>query len=529
MTMSFGKKNNNNFYYIKELQWSNKASKSNSYYPILNSKNISTKIDPISYQKEKLWNNRFIYSKIPKYDAAKDKNVLDPNLLKVPKMNCYYNAIKYNTIINNISSTKKNFRRKLPSSSLKTNEKTYLNCSVKVLQKSRILSHNSSSKDIFPKNNNRLFSPQIFDNNSQNNGKNTEKLIQIWDDLCVQEPYRELFNILLNQLNEKRKKDINEREFNELLELKNNIKILSANVYYRLKTLEELNNLNDKLGLILKSKQISSNEVVLKNISKKIENLREYTVNICFSMKKIKEKINIGHPWGKFNLDKIAEKYKFDKNYLIKMKEEMCVLREGYTKYFFNIGEDNTPFLLNASEPQNKNIKNIDPFMHIIPLNSELKENINQCIFIIYQELIGYQNNNVSQNNFRNISPLKKYKYNEIDIQIFKTQKDKYITNKSSMNNNIWLKNKGISPASTFYPEQIKTENYLNENNKRILSGSESMGSNDFNKYYFNNINSKDNFSYQIKQNSNNGNNLEKIQNDKIEENEIFKILKLII
>ena len=99
MNMQFNNRNNNNFYYIKELQWSNKAGKLNKYYSKIDSQNLTGKIDPITYQKEKLWNKRFVYSKIPNYDAAKDKNVIDPNLLKIPKMNCYYNAIKHNTII----------------------------------------------------------------------------------------------------------------------------------------------------------------------------------------------------------------------------------------------------------------------------------------------------------------------------------------------------------------------------------------------------------------------------------------------
>ena len=30
----------------------------------------------MNLMKEKSWNNRFIYSKIPNYDATKDKNVL---------------------------------------------------------------------------------------------------------------------------------------------------------------------------------------------------------------------------------------------------------------------------------------------------------------------------------------------------------------------------------------------------------------------------------------------------------------------
>ena len=509
----FRMKNNKNFYYIKELQWTNKAAKMNSIYQKLNSQNTTTKLESLTLQKEKLWNDRFVYSKIPKYDAAKDKNVLDPNLLKIPTMNCYYNVIKSSKSNNNILSSKKNIREKNPISYHKSTEKTYLNCSAKNVLNSKFLSQNSSSKDIFTTNNinSRIFSPQINDNN-KNSQNNADKLIKLWNDLCIQEPYRELFNIILSQLNEQRKNDISQKEYNELSELRNNIQVLSLNVYYRLKTLEDLNNLNDKLGLTLKSKQTTSNEIILKNISKKIENLREYTVNLCLAMKAIKEKINAGHPWGKFDIDKIAEKYKFDKNYLIKMKDEMCVLKEGYAKYFFNIGDDQTPFLLNSSESTNNNRKE-DIFMHIVPLNNKLKENINQCIYIIYQELIGYQNSNVSQNNFRNISPLKKYKYNDKDIKTFKMQKENMNSNKSTMSNNIWLQNKEISPARTFNPEQIES-GYLNDDNKRIFSGSD-IGSNNAYSNYFN-MNSVYNF------NSNNGNNYQNNKNDdenNIEEN----------
>ena len=53
--------NNNNFYYIKELQWKNKATKLNSQYPKLNPQINMNKIDSLSFQKDKLWNNRFIY------------------------------------------------------------------------------------------------------------------------------------------------------------------------------------------------------------------------------------------------------------------------------------------------------------------------------------------------------------------------------------------------------------------------------------------------------------------------------------
>ena len=126
-------------------------------------------------------------------------------------------------------------------------------------------------------------------------------------------------NLLTTQLSQESKEDFCEREFNDLFELKNNLRFLSTSVFYRIKTLENLSSLNDKLGDILQNKQSESKEIILKKISKNIENLREHTVNICFLMQKIKLKINQNYPWGKYDLNAIAEKFKFDKNYLIKM------------------------------------------------------------------------------------------------------------------------------------------------------------------------------------------------------------------
>ena len=491
MSKTSWKKNNDNFYYIKELQWANKAAKMNTFYSKKKSQLITTKADSVTMKREKLWNDRFVYSKIPIYDSTKDKNVLDPNLLKIPSMNCYYNVIKSNNLIKSITSTKKRIRGKTPCIIYKSNEKDYLNCSNKNFKNSKYTSLNSSTRDIFANNNNlnsRLFSPlendnNIINNNNINNISNqnyAEKIICLWNDLCIQEPYRELFKIILKQLNEERKNEIYKRELYELLEIKNIIQSLSLNVYYRLKTIDELSNLNDKLGLMLKSKNTESNEVILKKISNKIEKLREYTVDLCFAMKIIKEKINAGHPWGKYDLDKIAEKYKFDKNYLIKMKDEMIILREGYTKYFFNIGDDQTPFLLNSSKKSNNDNNNIeDPFMHIVPLNEEINEYINQCIYIIYQELIGYQNNNVAQSNYRHISPLKKYNYNDKEIKMFKAQiEDKENINiniNNNKDNNLIFQNKGFFPYRTFSIFKNKKMDNQDYNKVRLFSGGEKI------------------------------------------------------
>ena len=54
-------------------------------------------------------------------------------------------------------------------------------------------------------------------------------------------------------------------------------------------------------------------------------------------------------------------------------------------------------------------LTNGDPFIHLVPLSSETKKQIEKCNYIIYQELIGYQNKDFIDNKFRPISPLRHY------------------------------------------------------------------------------------------------------------------------
>ena len=45
----------------------------------------------------------------------------------------------------------------------------------------------------------------------------------------------------------------------------------------------------------------------------------------------------------KYDINVIAEKFKFDKNYFIKMKNELNFLKET-AKYYFNLNNDQTHF-----------------------------------------------------------------------------------------------------------------------------------------------------------------------------------------
>ena len=464
-------KDNHNFYHLKELQWKNKSNLR------LFDKNNIQNIDSINYLKENSWNKRFIYDKIQNYDSAKDKNVL-ANILNLDKMNCYHNAIKKNDIIVKTFYSKTRRKKIFGDEYNKTNLKIILNPMGRNCRKARIIKKSSSTNKFITS---KIINFDSFEKENELNkliNNNTiipEKLTKIWKYLSVGKKFQDSFNIILSNLSEQMQKELCEREYNELYELRNDLQLLSTSVYYRSYILDGIHFLNEKLGINLRTRLTNSSEVLLKKISNKIKDLREHTINICFLMKKIKSKINGIHQWGKFELDSICEKFKFDKNYLIKMREEMHVLNEGYTKYFFDIGDENNPFLLNISElGDNKNNKEPYNFFHIVPLSEEMKNAINQSLYIIYQELIAYQNTSGEENNFKSISPIKKYKYSDNDIKIYKSTNEKFNKNFKNILDNNLCSSSSVSTIKTFY----NTDKYILSN--FMLSGNSTENNNKY-------------------------------------------------
>ena len=168
--------------------------------------------------------------------------------------------------------------------------------------------------------------------------------------------------------------------------------------------LKDLYEQNIKLNRLKNSDDVI-NELLVE-ISNLIEKLREATIDVCYAMRKLKSDMNIVSNIAKYDIDLLSSKSKFDKNYLIKMKGELSFLKEGNAKFFFNISEDRSPFLLKASDPSISNEK--DMFMRIVPLKEEIKEHIKECNYYIYQELIAYQQNILSRKRmFRCVSPIR--------------------------------------------------------------------------------------------------------------------------
>ena len=234
-----------------------------------------------------------------------------------------------------------------------------------------------------------------------------KNIITLWNELEVLNTYRKYFFFIYKEIDEEEKIIFYQNEINELIELKNNIKNLTYSIELRIGLIRKISELNDELNNEVKNnKNVKVNNFIINEMIKEIEKLTEQTINIVKYMKKIKTQINMVINLGKYDINVLSQKFKFDKNYIIKMKTETSFLREGYAKVFFNFKNEESPFFIKACD-KNK-IKINDPLTHILPLSENTIKDIKECNYYIYKELIAYQNERPNKKIFRCISPLKK-------------------------------------------------------------------------------------------------------------------------
>jgi hypothetical protein len=379
-------------------------------YPSVKPK-FSPQSNILNFLKNRKLSSKYILSKDKRNINTKMRNNANIYVLNSKNMNL--------SLPKNINNKGKNHSTNQSNSLKNQNKNNYINnyyCTDKLNSDTLISNEKkfrnlaSSKENIISKENNFYIENKkdnIKDKNENTNKKIIHLIYELWDYLCVPKSYHELFNVILIQLDETNKNILINNEFDELNELKSNIEDLLFVIQMRRDILKELKGMNNRLRLIFNKEAEETNSLLVKQMSNKIEILRDYTIKICFNMKKIKNKIYQGSKIGKYDINIISNKFEFDINYLIKMKEEMNFLKDGNAKYFFNIIEDRTPFLVKASEEDP--LTNGDPFIHLVPLSSETKKQIEKCNYIIYQELIGYQNKDFIDNKFRPISPLRHY------------------------------------------------------------------------------------------------------------------------
>ncbi len=362
------------------------------------------------------------YNKIQNYNPFQERKMLESKLMKkqLNKMNA------------------KQFNNKIFSNSFISNNLNNFNITNSILNTKRNSSKTEKKrKNSFNSNNDSLIIIQ-------------KEVNTLWDDLCVLESYKELFNVVISQLELNEKIEFYQSEIDTLnlfrgilLKLKNSIK-------ERNNCLFELKSLNKQLSEVLKNKSPESNEEIFEFISNEIQKLRKCTINIVNSFVNFRKEINQFSMDGKYNINRLEKRFCFDRNYLIKMKEELHFIKDGYIKFFFDVNDDNSPFLIKASE-NNAN----ESFIRKVPITDDEREEIKKCQFLIYQDLIFYQNRNYFNGNiFRKISPIKKYPNELINkpnitkqMRLATNYFEKNLNNKkiNNLNNNYNLDNNVIN------------------------------------------------------------------------------------
>ena len=463
--------------------------------PLLSSNKMKKKIKrvkSVNALREKQWDDRFIYDKIPLYDSKNDKNVLI-NLncksnsgnrklgnkgINFPDNSLFiYRPLSNKTTMNHLFLNGKN-NMKMPSA--KSRDLNFRNENILGNKYKSFLEYGPNNANVF-ENYKKSENKNNIDSSNFNviNLINLNNIMKMWDELGVNKTYRKLFSVIYKELDDENKEELYKKETNEINKIKSYINDLKKDIENRIRTIQELYDLNVKLNTEIINKDNKCNEIILGEISEKINKLRIHTINVCKSMKKLKTELSGIKNLDKYDINIIGEKFNFDKNYLIKLKSELNFLKEGFSKYYFNIANDQTPFLLKASE-KSKISNDKDPFIHLIPLTQELKEEISDCTYYIYQELIAYQNEKVHNKILRCISPLKRIIKNQNEDE------SKNIGEREESDNKRFINDHINNKINLLMNKNTGMKNYINMSEDNI--------NNKFNSFQLQNINKNNNY-----------------------------------
>lgn len=310
--------------------------------------------------------------------------------------------------INNFNSLYDKYTRSNPS----FNQNFLIKRAIRKLKKNKSIGEMMHSNNILLKRKKKFLSnkqinieqsndiSQIILTNKLYDDIKIRNIISLWNELEVLEPYRKYFLFVFKEIDDEDKISFYQNEVNEMIQLKNDIKNLTYNIELRFGFINKIFELNEKLN------NEKVDQYLINEMLKKFKDLIQITVNIVLYMKKIKSIINAVPNLGKYDIDIISKKFNFDKNYIIKMKFETKFLKEGCAKMFFDFKKENTPFFLKTNN--DKSIFKDEEYNYTISFEPKVINDIKECNYYIYKELIAYENDKSNINKFRNISPIRR-------------------------------------------------------------------------------------------------------------------------
>jgi hypothetical protein len=139
-------------------------------------------------KREKGWDNRFIYTKMKDYCSLNDKNYIKPKIFQdsVRKPNNNNNNLNHFKQNNDYNHIHYNPKSKTKTNFYTTNKHPFRQTNT----------HNINTSNSFH-----------FHNDSFQNLDPPDKVSSLWNYLGVSEGYKELFNVVVNQLDEMQQND----------------------------------------------------------------------------------------------------------------------------------------------------------------------------------------------------------------------------------------------------------------------------------------------------------------------------------
>ena len=355
---------------------------------------------------------------------------------------------------------------------------------------------------------------------------------RIWNNLGVTYKYKVHFDNFIKSCSEAQLKSVfanekkNLKRLGEaLVKLSKEINARENNIHSLKRYINSLVNSNNYFEDDENEKIKKNRENIIMNIISLIKSLRLNSVNTVTHFLKVREIVTYYTLVRKIDLKEINKDYKYDENYLNKMKNDMLFLNEypQLSKYFDMNYNEIDAFLTNFApkSSNNFNYSKINSHKVKIPVSDDLLKVIYQCRYFLLQEGFfndmkllsdnnavtdNYAYNQIINNDVNNISKVSNNvlntskKHSTSKIQFFKDDNNEIKAKKeiSYIYNNNYNKNIEEKDIKKF----MGNNRYENENMNRNLDLLRKKMGKDYNLLFLKN--NKKNFNNDLYNNNNN-------------------------
>ena len=458
---------------------------------------------------ENKWNQRFFLEKIPNYDSYKDINLLSLGLIKA-KIKKEENLIKEQKKKIKKSKTNSSSQLTLESRQSKNinipllvsnteNEKIDLfslkynntNDNLQTISGLNTTKTDYNKRDVFHKKYDDIYN--LKTNKTEQNAKiiminkkyqeEMNELKELWRILGITQEYQINFWKMLSKHSEKENIDkYLSYEKKDLIQLKLELEKLQKEIIKRetdLKKIKQINmiyseneelynlykNMHDNKKLEEKEEEKLNKykdnkdklEIEIENI---LKSLRLHTINTVCLFSKFRNQYSYYFTSGKIDINQMEKGYEFPKNYLLKIKSDTNFLQCSSLAYLYDFSKcENDPFFLSLL----KNTEEQTNFKYLTATEDTLNT-INQCMYIIDQEEILFNMNQLKKDN-------KKPCFVKINQNLIGTNLKKEIQslNRKKIKKLLFNKTNPTAPGKQFPLFDISlTENFNNNKIKKF-------------------------------------------------------------